>query len=217
MTTNPAPVLVEGKKTVTLSDLIGLTVLDAVDFDSQQIKAYDWSDDMEDCAVCRFRLNGTVYVAVENPDDGYRSSMREIVADPDAKISNSFPGIRVLARHKNKSNYNEADILELIDVVTGKVVLEVGTDNSDDYYPSFIANFCPENMATNSAVNAYDPNKDALIAELVGALKDCRAFFDNHMGHLFGPDHDIPTAAGASLAISTIEMALARAENRPHE
>ncbi len=33
------------------------------------------------------------------------------------------------------------------------VVLEVGTDNSDDYYPSFVANFQPENMATNASAS----------------------------------------------------------------
>ena len=60
-----------------------------------------------------------------------------------------FAGQRVVGR-LGVSVYKKTDILELIDVVTGKLVLEVGTDYSDDYYPSFVANFNPEAMALNS-------------------------------------------------------------------
>jgi hypothetical protein len=35
------------------------------------------------------------------------------------------------------------------DVVTGKVVLEVGTDNTEDYYPYCVMNWSPENLACN--------------------------------------------------------------------
>jgi hypothetical protein len=31
----------------------------------------------------------------------------------------------------------------------GLVILEVGTDNNDDYYPSFVSSWKPENMAVN--------------------------------------------------------------------
>lgn len=136
-----------------LTDLVGKHTLDAVDFSTESRKR--WSDEYEDCEVCRFRLNGTVYAAVEDPDDGYRSSMRELIVDQHAKLQNVFPAIEVVGVHRTKGKYSgEDDVLELIDTTTGKVVLEVGTDNVDDYYPGFVASFHPENMVTNARVAA---------------------------------------------------------------
>jgi hypothetical protein len=36
-------------------------------------------------------------------------------------------------------------------VENGKLVLEVGTDFSEDYYPSFLSVFYPENLPANEA------------------------------------------------------------------
>jgi hypothetical protein len=52
---------------------------------------------------------------------------------------------------RENDKYEEHDILDLIDVVTGKVVLSVGTGNTDDYYPYWVAEFTPENMGANAA------------------------------------------------------------------
>ena len=143
----PTPKL--ASKEVELAALVGLKVLDAVDFTNERRQRY--SDEWEDCQACRFRLDGKVYVAIEDPSDGYRSSLASLSEYQDeCPMQNAFPPVQVLARHRDKSAYHDADILELIDVATGKTVLEVGTDNSDDYYPSFVASFSPENMATNS-------------------------------------------------------------------
>lgn len=130
-----------------LSDLAGEHILDAVDSDNEQVKTY--GEAFESCSVLRFRLDGIVYTAIEDPDDGYRSCLRDIVAG-DHPMTNCFEPLRVVGMHRTRSDggYN-ADILALIDVVTGKIVIEVGTDNSDDYYPSFVGNFNPENMAIN--------------------------------------------------------------------
>ena len=46
---------------------------------------------------------------------------------------------------------SENDVLELLDCKTGKTVLEVGTENTGDYYPCFVANWSPENMACNQS------------------------------------------------------------------
>jgi hypothetical protein len=134
-------------KTVTLDDLVGEHVLDGVDTYIEQVKKY--SDYAEDANVIRFRLDGVVYIAFEDPSDGYRSSLDKLIISPTAEMTNTFPPIRVLAKMKTNGSYSENDTLELIDLVTAKVVMEVGTDNSDDYYPSFVSNFTPENMATN--------------------------------------------------------------------
>lgn len=143
-----------------LKDLEGKHKLDAVDFSNEKVKT--WGESYEDCQVMRFRLDGKVYTATEDPDDGYRSSMKEIVISEDQMV-NTFPPVEVIGKHRTKGEYSgEDDILELIDTETGKVVIEVGTTEIDDYYPGFVANFNPENMITNKSIaqQANAPEKN---------------------------------------------------------
>lgn len=57
----------------------------------------------------------------------------------------------MVARIRTKGEYSGTDdVLELLDVANGKLILEVGTSNVDDYYPGFVATWTPENMAVNS-------------------------------------------------------------------
>lgn len=137
---------------MNLNDLVGKHMLDAVDFTNEAIKE-DWDDRYVDSAICRFRLDGVVYMAIEDPDDGYRSMMRELVIDENADMKNVFPPIEVLARHRSKSLDSsiefQSDILDLVDTATGEIVLTVGTEDTNDYYPLFVANFIPEAMITN--------------------------------------------------------------------
>ena len=128
-----------------LQDLVGQHVLDAVDFTNEDIP--DGLGGTDGSQVCRFRLDGVVYAAIEDPSDGYRSSMRGIVVVEDAKLTKAFPMVRVIGIYQE--SYSE-DVLRLFDVETGKSVLEVGTLNTDDYYPSFVASFSPENMTINA-------------------------------------------------------------------
>lgn len=121
-----------------LKDLVGKHLLDAIDFSNERF------DEYEDSQVCRFRLDGKVYSAIEDPSDGYRSSMRELIVDKITKMDNHFSPVEVVAVHRTGNYENEDDILELINISTGKVILEVGTVSVDDYYPTFIANFHPE-------------------------------------------------------------------------
>lgn len=104
---------------------------------------------MEDSNVCRFRINGTVYVVIEDPDDGYRSCMSELKVLKSSEMGNVFTPIEVVGIYRDKRRYWSCNILELVDINNGKTVLEVGTDNTEDYYPSFVAHFSPENMSTN--------------------------------------------------------------------
>ena len=134
-------------KTVSLDDLVGEHRLDGVDTYIEKVKIYGG---LEDANVIRFRLDGVVYVAFEDPSDGYRSSMDKLIVSPTPEMTNVFPATNVLARKKADDEYGSVnDTLELIDMVTGKVVMEVGTDNTDDYYPSFVSNFQPENLSAN--------------------------------------------------------------------
>lgn len=136
---------------VPLTSLVGIRELDAVNFSSERVRRY--SDEYEDAQVCCFRLDGKTYAAVEDPSDGYRSSLSKLLAVDDRDMENVFPPIKVLGVYRNKrESYHECDIIEFVDTITGRVVLEIGTDNSGDYYPSYVAAFHPEAMATNAGV-----------------------------------------------------------------
>jgi hypothetical protein len=143
---------------VELDSLVGEHVLDAVDISTQSIKQY--GSRFENCEVIRFRLNGVAYTAIENPDDGYRSSMDSLYVS-DEPMQNVFPPVRVLAKKKENERYSINDTLQLVDVVTGLVVMEVGTDNTDDYYPYFVSYFAPQNMVTNEAPISPSPQENA--------------------------------------------------------
>lgn len=130
-----------------LSDLKGRHVLSGVDFSEEEFK--DYCGDLENSNVCRFRLDGVVYSAVEDPVDGYRSCMRDLFVSESGQMKNTFPDHEVVGRYIDKDGYDQCDILELIDVETGNVVLRIGTESTDDYYPYFVAEFVPESLSVN--------------------------------------------------------------------
>jgi hypothetical protein len=69
----------------------------------------------------------------------------------DWPMANIFAPVRVLGCYRTKDKYgNGDDVLELFDATTGKIVIEVGTENTDDYYPCFVASFHPEAMQPNT-------------------------------------------------------------------
>lgn len=137
---------------IEMESLVGEHVLDACDLFADNIKA-SWGDSFEYCEMIRFRLDGNIYTGIEDPDDGYRSSLRGLYVSDDA-MKNVFPPVRVLAKMKDAGEHGQSnDTLQLIDMVTGKIVLEVGTDNTNDYYPWFVGCFFPDCMATNATTS----------------------------------------------------------------
>lgn len=141
---------------VALQSLVGEHMLDGVDESTIQVKMWEWSDGMEDANVIRFRLDGKVYTAVEDPSDGYRSMMKSLFVSEDT-MKNTFPPVKVVGRYRDTYDYGgTSEILELIDAANGKVVLTVGTENSDDYYPWFKAEWRPANLAVNAGRSSGD-------------------------------------------------------------
>lgn len=124
------------KKTVELADLVGEYILSGVDRYAGEAlcgtRKYAHAD------MIRFRLDGKVYVATEDPDDGYRSTLNEIFI-AEEEIKNKFRGVRVVSTLQGEE-------LSFVNKKTGKLILEIGTDRSDDYYPFFVARFNPENI-----------------------------------------------------------------------
>jgi len=147
-----------------LKDLTGLHKLTGVSFGSLEIeKEFSGKETVNSIVII---LDNKSYMAIENPDDGYRSSMREIIqlskndgaikVNCEVDVKNKFQAQRVFATMRQGTN---DEILDVYDVHTGKIVLAIGTSNYDDYYPCFIYEFVPENMLIN---------KDKHIAPLVG-------------------------------------------------
>lgn len=130
-------------KTLTLEDLVGGHTLSGVDFDTTEIKT--WSEEFQKAQCIRFVLGGKTYVAVEDPDDGYRSTMEEIRLSEKPCLK-TFPGVKVVGRMKGSDGCGRNNTLQLVHAKTGKVILEVGTDNVDDYYPWYVATFNEENL-----------------------------------------------------------------------
>jgi hypothetical protein len=98
----------------------------------------------------------TVFV-FEDPSDGYRSSAVEpmVVKSPLYSFGCSPTYIRapVLIRRWERSEYGgSADGIEIIDKRNGKTILRAGTDNDDDYYPSYTFDWRPQDLAENAAV-----------------------------------------------------------------
>lgn len=132
--------------TLELCHLVGHRVLDArAHFVCPERHPYD----SEDASVVAYRLDGDWYWFQENPEDGYRSCMRlvrlatagEIPSDSIAE----FPPMMVTLRLTSHGFYGgPADILYAVNERTGLVVFEVGTNNTDDYYPEFVASWIPD-------------------------------------------------------------------------
>lgn len=136
---------------IELNTLVGEHILTGVDH--EQVRIVDAGGyDYEDATMLRFVLDGQIYVATEDPNDGYRSSLRSLLIVDGPPVANMFAPVRVFVREAGSDREYVNDYLEFIDANNGKTILEVGTDNADDYYPSFVGRFWPERMAVNAAI-----------------------------------------------------------------
>jgi hypothetical protein len=96
--------------------------------------------------ACQFQLGQVVFQVNEDEQDGYRSCLRDVeILSTDARTR---PGDFMAEIVITKSTVPDRDSWEFVDTKTGHIWLEFGTDNVDDYYPSFIFYFYP-----------VDPNK----------------------------------------------------------
>lgn len=124
-----------------LKDLVGKHELSGLDTFIKKSETYY----QDDATGYRFILDGITYCVIENPDDGYRSYLGNLDTTTD-KVDYTFPPQKVIGKMKED---RKTDVLELYDIVTNKLVLEIGTDNYDDYYPCCVMCWYPENLAIN--------------------------------------------------------------------
>lgn len=71
-----------------LSNLVGRHTFSGIEFGSMAQKGY--FDEEQECQFVKFTIDSVHYMAIEDPDDGYRSRCRELqVSDTPPKFS--FP------------------------------------------------------------------------------------------------------------------------------
>jgi hypothetical protein len=138
------------EKEVDMQSLVGKHLLSGVDESELSVEQY--SGHFENCQCINFILDGITYTAIENPEDGYRSCLDNILIT-ETKVTNKFAPVEVLVSYldKQKNEYysEDCDLLEFVDTKNGKLVLQIGTGNTNDYYPYFVASWTPENLSVN--------------------------------------------------------------------
>ena len=91
-----------------------------------------------------FKLDETVYEAIEDEEDGYRSMLGCVEINEVAKESKIFfrmPVARVVIENANGSGFEGYRLTDLHD---GHEWLQFGTDASDSYYPYFLLDYTPK-------------------------------------------------------------------------
>jgi len=138
------------KDYTTLEHLVGDHVLTGVDYGSH------WEGkgekDYNDASCFRLLLDGDTLTVTEDENDGYRSALGSVEVEfkPEHPIKNTFPSVEVNCVHENSG----CSILNIYDKSSGLLLMKFGTDNTDDYYPSFVGVFFPENLPQNRGFRA---------------------------------------------------------------
>lgn len=125
-----------------LKELCGGHILSGVETGTKKRDQVTWVN------YIKFCLDDTVYMAVEDPDDGYRSTCEELEVETNGVCNIKIPDTYVTCSMAPDGT-NSNDVLVITDVATGKPVLEVGTENYDDYYPCCVMRWMPENLVWN--------------------------------------------------------------------
>lgn len=96
-----------------------------------------------------FVLDGKTYIARENSEDGYRSIMDDIslaTGDEELVFENRFPEQEVfISIYKSRKE----EMMRMESERTGELILEIGTEEHEEYYPCAIFSFTPENLDCN--------------------------------------------------------------------
>lgn len=133
---------------ILLDSFVGEHTLSGAYFDQITEPAYSGADYALDSQVLRFTLDNLHYEAVEDPNDGYRSSLRCVRHAAIAPALKFAPVLVVGVMQTQSADdfKTKCEILQFLNASTRKIVMEIGTTDTDDYYPGFVALFSPENL-----------------------------------------------------------------------
>ena len=128
-----------------LTNFKGNHILMGVEMGMRKVENYYCEDE---CNYIKFTLDGITYLAIEDPEDGYRSYMKDLeIVDEKCKIK--IPNIQVVCKMREDDIFEENDVLEFIDIMNGETILAIGTGNINDYYPYCVFEYYPEKMSCN--------------------------------------------------------------------
>lgn len=140
-----------------LSELAGERILEAVP-NLEVRHPFD-----PDASGACFTLDGRTYLVFEDPSDGYRSTASPLMSFAGSAYElggNWFATYihePVLCSHRTIAEFGgEDDVLEMRSKETGALIFAIGTSNVDDYYPSFTAEWTPQNLSANAKTRAHD-------------------------------------------------------------
>jgi len=116
------------------------------------IEPYMHPSDWGECDGYYIVIDDNVYAFECDPDDGWCSygnlyiPKNIYVSD----IKNRFPAqdVIITLRHREHTDGGK-EFYTITDAITGKIILEIGTDYTDSFYPVAICHYYPENMAIN--------------------------------------------------------------------
>lgn len=94
-----------------------------------------------------FKLNDTVLQAIEDENDGYRSYLETVATYPDGFIFFRDKLADVLVIRIGDENMGDMEAFDgyaLVDAKDEHVWLLIGTEHTDDYYPSFVFQYFPK-------------------------------------------------------------------------
>jgi hypothetical protein len=147
---------------IELENLKGEHTLSGIEVGEREFKNF-WGH-KEECGYIKFTLDGITYIAVEDPDDGYRSYMRDLeIVDEDCEIK--LPDIKVCCKmREDDKGWNETnEVLEFIDLINCETILAIGTGNTSDYYPYCVLDYYPERMSCNADRNGHIDGCDTCV------------------------------------------------------
>lgn len=131
-----------------LQDLSGYHILSGVDYGQRMVET--WKTHVEEASSISFILDDVCYTAVEDPEDSYRSSMKELLIESTSLVMNRFKPVSVfcmyLFEHTAWGSHSLCDLISIVNVENGEEILRVGTTDTDDYYPCFTDDYNPEAM-----------------------------------------------------------------------
>lgn len=105
------------------------------------------SEELNALVVC---IDGKNYLCYEDPDDGYRSHSE--LRQTDRECGNMFPPQRVMVKHYTHRDDKGIEIYN----PDFELILKIGTDNWDDYYPQAVWEWHPENLPINKGLHKPD-------------------------------------------------------------
>lgn len=152
-----------------LRDLVGTHLMTGVE--TGTIERDCWWNKSDNCNYVKFELDGATYMAVEDPNDGYRSCCDELeIVDEKCKIE--LPNVLVKCKMREDSNvdgWNEEknDILEFYDLNNKKMFMAVGTSYIDNYRQYFVFEYTPDLLSYNSMMSRCSRNLKSILRNVL--------------------------------------------------